>query len=57
MKARLTSRVLAIAATVYRPDAYMSLATWSLCGVMTDAGRRGGRGPGPPPARRWSARG
>jgi hypothetical protein len=30
MEARLTPSVLAIAATVYCPDAYISCATWAL---------------------------
>jgi hypothetical protein len=31
-EARLTPRVLAIAATLYCPERYISWATWSLCG-------------------------
>jgi hypothetical protein len=46
MEARLTPRVVAIAATVYCPDAYISRATWSLWPLSTD-----GRPPRRPRAR------
>src|SRR5215213_5753524 len=46
MEARLTPRALAIAATVYCPEQYISWATWSLCPVSTD-----GRPPRRPRAR------
>ena len=46
IEARLTPRVLAITATVYWPDAYISRATWSLWAVITD-GRPPWRASGP----------
>jgi hypothetical protein len=46
MEARLTPRIVAIAATVYCPDVYISRATSSLCPVSTD-----GRPPWRPRAR------
>jgi hypothetical protein len=46
MDVRLTPSVVAMAATVYCPDAYIFWATWSLWAVMTN-----GRPPWRPRAR------